>query len=244
MISRICRIEAFVVVLLLAGFMAFAASGGAGAVSSMMQTAATAGDCATPSGSPEGSPSSGSPVATPSALGSPVASPEANCTEIASSELPAGCVPSADGLILPIAANPITNTATAPGLTIVQVLVENNVEPATGGDAADHLEIVLRNDSAAELGGFVVYYEITDLTSGAKEGYCSALAGFTIAPGAERTAHFDNTGQPDHFPDNDFSLYHQSLNEMQVDLMVSATGVAPQTATVMKEAGGAENPDE
>ena len=52
-IARICRIEAFVVVLLLAGFMAVAASGGAAAVSSMMQTAATAGDCATPSGSPE-----------------------------------------------------------------------------------------------------------------------------------------------------------------------------------------------
>jgi hypothetical protein len=132
----------------------------------------------------------------------------------------------------------------APGLSIVQVLVENNVDPATGGDAPDHLEIALRNDSTAELRGFVVYYEITDLTTGAKEGYCSALTGFTIPAGGERTAHFDNSGAADHFPDNEFSLYHQSLNEMQVDVTVSATGVAPQSASVTKEAGGAENPDE
>jgi hypothetical protein len=158
--------------------------------------------------------------------------------------VPAECVASADGPILPIAANPITNTATAPGLTIQQVLVENNVDPATGGDAPDHLEIALRNDSGAELSGFVVYYEITDLTTGAKEGYCSARTGFTIPAGGERVAHFDNSGAADHFPDNEFSLYHQSLNEMQVDVTVSATGVAPQTVSVTKEAGGAENPDE
>jgi hypothetical protein len=244
-IVRICRIEAFVVVILLAGLVAVAASGGAAAVSSMMQTAATTGDCATPSGSPEASPAElGSPVATPSAQASPAASPEADCTPVASSEPPAECVVAAGAIVLPIAANPITNTSTAPGLAIVQVLVEDNVDPATGGDAPDHLELLLRNDSAAELSGFVVYYEITDLTTGAKEGYCSALAGFTIAAGAERTAHFDNTGQPDHFPDNEFSLYHQSLNEMQVDVTVSANGVAPQTASVTKDAGGAENPDE
>jgi hypothetical protein len=243
-IARICRIEAFVVVLLLAGLLAIAASGGAAAVSSVMQTSSTGG-CSTPVGSPEASPAEpGSPVATPSAPGSPVASPEADCTPVASSEPPAECVVAAGAIVLPIAANPITNTSTAPGLAIVQVLVENNVDPATGKDAADHLEIQLRNDSAAELSGFVVYYEITDLTTGAKEGYCSALAGFTIAPGAERAAHFDNTGQPDHFPDNEFSLYHQSLNEMQVDVIVSATGVAPQSASVKKDAGGDENPDE
>jgi hypothetical protein len=183
-------------------------------------------------------------MATPSAAGSPVASPTPNCTPAAASEIPAECAPAADGLILPIASNPITNSSTAPGLAIVQVLVENNVDPATGGDAPDHLEIALRNDSSAELSGFIVYYEITDLTTSAKEGYCSALPGFTIPAGGERTVHFDNTGATDHFADNEFSLYHQSLNEMQVDVTVSATGVAPQTASVTKEAGGAENPDE
>jgi hypothetical protein len=90
----------------------------------------------------------------------------------------------------------------------------------------------------------VVYYEITDLVTGAKEGYCSALTGFTIPAGGDRVVHFDNSGAPDHYPDNEFSLYHSSMSEMQVDVTVSATGVAPQTASVKKEAGGDENPDE
>jgi hypothetical protein len=173
------------------------------------------------------------PSASPSPSGSPVASP-----------VPAECVASAGGIILPIDSNPINNTSTASGLTIVEVLVENNVDPATGGDAPDHLEIKLRNDSESELSGFVVYYEITDLVTGAKEGYCSELAGFTIPAGGERVVHFDNTGATDHYPDNEFSLYHSSINEIQVDVTVSATGVAPQTASVKKDAGGDENPDE
>jgi hypothetical protein len=245
-IARMCRIEAIVALVLLAGLLAGAASGGAAAFSSVLQTtASTPGPCSTPVGTPAASHSaSGSPVTTPSASGSPVASPEPPCTPVAASNVPAECVVSADGVILPIASNPLKNSATAAGLAITQVLVENNVDPATGSDAPDHLEIALRNDSGAELGGFLVYYEITDLTTGAKEGYCSALTGFTIPAGGDRVVHFDNTGAADHFPDNDFSLYHQSLNEMQVDVTVSAANVAPQTASVTKDAGGAENPDE
>jgi hypothetical protein len=149
-----------------------------------------------------------------------------------------------DGPVLPVASNPISNTSTEPGLKIEQVLVENNVNPATGKDAPDHLEIALRNESDKEMSGFEVYYQITDLTTGAKEGYHSKLDGFTIPAGGERVVHFDDTGEPDHYPDNEFSLYHLSLNEMQVDVTVSATGFAPQTASVKKDAGGDENPDE
>ena len=56
--------------------------------------------------------------------------------------------------------------------------------------------------------------------------------------------HFDDSGAVDHYPDNEFSLYHASMNQMQVDVTVSATGVAPQSASVNKDAGGDENPDE
>jgi hypothetical protein len=150
----------------------------------------------------------------------------------------------ANGPVLPVASNPITNTSTTPGLIIEEVLVENNVNPATGKDAADHLEIVLRNESDQEMTGFEVYYEITDLTTEAKEGYHSKLEGFTIPSGGERVVHFDDTGEPDHYPDNEFSLYHLSMNELQVDVTVSAAGFAPQTASVKKDAGGDENPDE
>jgi hypothetical protein len=149
-----------------------------------------------------------------------------------------------DGPVLPVASNPISNTSTEPGLKIEQVLVENNVNPATGKDAPDHLEIALRNESDKEMSGFEVYYQITDLTTNAKEGYHSKLEGFTIPAGGERVVHFDDTGEPDHYPDNKFSLYHLSMNEMQVDVTVSATGFAPQTASVKKDAGGDENPDE
>jgi hypothetical protein len=149
-----------------------------------------------------------------------------------------------DGPVLPVTANPISNTATAPGLKIAQVLVENNTDPATGKDAPDHLEIALQNDGQQELSNLEVYYEITDLTTGAKEGYYRKLEGFTIPAGGTRVVHFDNTGEKDHYPDNEFSLYHLSLNELQVDVMVSAAGVAPQIASVKKDAGGDENPDE
>jgi hypothetical protein len=149
-----------------------------------------------------------------------------------------------EGPVLPVASNPITNTSTEPGLKIEQVLVENNVNPATGKDAPDHLEIALRNESDQEMSEFEVYYEITDLTTSAKEGYFSKLEGFTIPAGGERIVHFDDTGEPDHYPVNKFSLYHLSMNELQVDVTVSATGFAPQTASVKKDAGGDENPDE
>ncbi|HVL23256.1 MAG TPA: hypothetical protein VM450_04180 [Thermomicrobiales bacterium] len=176
----------------------------------------------------------GATTARSSQASTPEASPTAGGT----------CAPATGGFVLPVPANPIVNTSTAPGLKIDKVLVEDNVDPATGKDAADHLEIALSNESDQELSGFEVYYEITDLTTDAKEGYCTPLEGFTIPAGEQRTVHFDNTGATDHYPDNEFSLYHASKNEMQFDIMVSASGVAPQTATVHKDAGGDENPNE
>jgi hypothetical protein len=234
-----------VVTLLTASILAVSLSGGTAVSFSMQTTASTPEVCPSPSGSPAATPSSeGSPLASPSPAGSPFASPEASCASLVSVEPPAECVASADGIVLPVASNPIANPSTSPGLAIAEVLVENNVDPATGGDAPDHLEIALRNESRSELSGFVVYYEITDLVTGAKEGYCSALLGFTIPAGGERVVHFDSTGATDHYLDNEFSLYHASLNEMQVDVTVSATGVAPQTASVKKDAGGDEDPND
>ena len=231
--TRFSTFGALFALLLAAGILVV---GGGAARSFSLQTAdSTPVACASPEASPG---------ATPEASASPSASPEASCAPVAMTEPPAECLPTADGLVLPVTANPIVNTSTAPGLTIVKMQVEDNVDPATGGDAPDHLEIALRNDSSAELSGFIVYYEITDLVTGAKEGYCSALTGFTIPAGGERAAHFDRTGAQDHFPDNEFSLFRASLNEMQFDIIVSANGVAPQTASVTKDAGGNEDPND
>jgi len=142
--------------------------------------------------------------------------------------------------VLPVPSNPISNSSTAAGLTITKVLVENNVSPSTGKAVDDHLEIALKNTSATTLTNIEVYYKITDPSKHASEGYYTKLTGFDIKPGATRTAHFDNTGAPDHFPDNKYSLYRTDKNALVVDVMASSPAVKPATFTVHKDAGGAE----
>jgi len=155
----------------------------------------------------------------------------------------AASAPSAGGQILPVTSNPITNTATSQSLTIDSVLVENNVD-STGATTDDHLEIALSNTGTTELGGFEVYYNFDDPTAAISESYYVKLPDvFIIAAGASRIAHFDNSGAPDHFGVNDFSLYKTSANALDVTVVVSATDAAPQTATVKKDAGGAETAD-
>ena len=144
---------------------------------------------------------------------------------------------------LPVTDNPITNSSTDQTLTIDSVLVENN-EDADGNAVDDHLEIALTNTGTDPLTGFEVFYTFTDTTTDASESYYAALPDtFTIEPGSSRVAHFDNTGATDHFPTNDFSLYKTSTNAQEVTVEVSARGAAVQTATVQKDAGGAEEAD-
>jgi hypothetical protein len=146
--------------------------------------------------------------------------------------------------ILPVTSNPISNASTNQTLSIDSVLVENNVDPATGKDASDHLEIALTNTGTATLSGFEVFYTYDDAIDGVAESYYARLPDtFTIAAGASRVIHFDDTGAPDHFPDNRYSLYHTSLNAMDVTVEVSATDAAPQTLTVQKDKGGEEVAD-
>ncbi|MCZ7535209.1 MAG: hypothetical protein M5T61_04200 [Acidimicrobiia bacterium] len=146
--------------------------------------------------------------------------------------------------VLPVTDNPITNTSTTKALKIDSVLVENNVDPATGKATDDHLEIALTNTGGNALSGFEVYYTFTDATTNATESYYLKLPDtFTIAPGASRTAHFDNTGALDHFPVNQYSLYNTSTNALDVTVVVSAPGAAVRTATIQKDAGGPEEAD-
>jgi hypothetical protein len=157
---------------------------------------------------------------------------------------PGAQAPASGDAVLPVTSNPITNTATEPTLSIDRVLVENNVDSATGMAADDHLEIAVTNTGTTELTGFEVYYTITDPTTGDTESYYTRLPDtFTVAPEASRTIHFDNSGATDHFPDNPYSLYHTSLDGLDVTVEVSAQGAAPQTATVQKDPGGDEVAD-
>jgi hypothetical protein len=163
----------------------------------------------------------------------PSASPTSGSTATAAAGSP----------ILPVTTNPISNTSTVQALTIDSVLVENNVDTA-GKTASDHLEIALTNTGAADLTGFEVYYTFTDPKTGVAESYYAKLPDtFTIAAGAKRVAHFDNTGATDHFAVNDFSLYYTDTNALDVVVEVGATDTATQTSTTKKDAGGAEAAD-
>ncbi|MBU3704283.1 MAG: hypothetical protein FGM42_07925 [Ilumatobacteraceae bacterium] len=160
------------------------------------------------------------------------------------SAAPGGTTATGTGAVLPVTSNPISNTATADGLHIDSVLVENNVDPTTGKDASDHLEIALSNTSTNTLGGIEIYYTFADSKTGVTENYYTALpADFTIPAGGTRSAHFDSTGATDHFPVNKFSLYYTDSNALDVTVVASAQGVKVQTAKITKDAGGAETAD-
>jgi len=153
----------------------------------------------------------------------------------------AGAPAGADGkAVLPVPKNPIANTATAPGLTITKALVENNVSPDTGKPVDDHLEIALKNTSAKPLTQIEVFYKITDPKKNASEGYYTKLSGVSLKPGETRTVNFDNTGTPDHYAVNKYSLYYLDKNALVVDITASAPDVKPATFTVKKDSGGAE----
>ena len=69
------------------------------------------------------------------------------------------------------------------------------------------------------------------------------ITGFTISAGTTGSIHFDNTGAPDHFSVNAYGLYYTDANALEVTVEVSATDAATRTATVHKDAGGAEEAD-
>ena len=150
---------------------------------------------------------------------------------------------SGGGPVLPVASNPIVNSSTVQALRIDSVIVENNVD-AAGNVADDHLEIALTNTGTTTLTTFEVFYTFTDPTTNVTENYYTALpADFTIPAGGQHIIHFDNSGAPDHFAVNDYSLYYTDTNALDVAVTVSAVNSAVQTATVHKDAGGAETAD-
>lgn len=149
----------------------------------------------------------------------------------------------ASGSVLPVAANPISNTSTAPGLSIASAAVEDLVDPATGKAMDDRLQITLANSTSTALTNVEIYYQMTDVTTGQSEGYYMALDGVTIPAQGETTVYFDNGTEPGHFPENTFSLYRTSTNQVDFTIQASAAGVQVATATASKGAGTGEQPD-
>lgn len=147
------------------------------------------------------------------------------------------------GVVLPVTANPIVSTATAPTLAVTYAAVEDNVDPATGKAIDDRLELTLKNTGTTPLTGIEVYYEMTDVVTGAKEGYYQKLDGLSIPAGQDATVYFDNTTDPGHYPENQFSIYRSSTNEVDFTIQASAAEAKIATATAVKATGTGEKVD-
>ncbi len=145
-------------------------------------------------------------------------------------------------VVLPVAVDPITNTATAPGLTVSNVLLEDNTDPS-GKAIGDRLQFTIGNDTANPLSGIEVFYTMTDATTGAAESYYQALDEFIVPAKASATVYFDNSGESGHFPENPFSVYRSSTNQVDFVVEVSAPGLKIATATGAKSAGTGETGD-
>jgi hypothetical protein len=139
-------------------------------------------------------------------------------------------------------ANPIQNTATADGLTIVSGITENNVD-ANAKVVSDHLEIVLKNASQKPMSNVEVYYTVKDLTTSKSEGYYKKLSGFILQSGESRAVHFDGKQEADHFGVNTNGIYFTSANKLQFDVEVSTPDFKTAHLQILKDAGGAELKD-
>ena len=150
----------------------------------------------------------------------------------------------ANAAVLPVETNPISNSSTAKGLSVTYAAVEDNVDPGTQAPIADRLQLTLKNDTSGALTHVEVYYTMEDTTTKAAENYYADLHDLTLPAGQETTIYFDNSGEAGHYPENQFSLYRSSNNEVVFTIEVSADGVQPAYATATKAVGTGEVPGE
>ncbi len=146
-------------------------------------------------------------------------------------------------VVLPVSSDPIVNTATAPTLSITYAAAENNIDQTTNKNIADRLELTLKNTGTTPLTGFEVYYTMTDTKTGKSEAYYEKLTGLFLSAGQSSTVYFDNKTDPGHYPENTFSIYRTSNNQVDFAIQVSATGAKIATATATKSPGTGEKVD-
>jgi hypothetical protein len=123
-----------------------------------------------------------------------------------------------------------------------EILVENNVDPATRTDAPDHLEIQVVNTGTTDLSGLTVYHTITDADSGATESYVYH-PDIVVPAGGEARIHVDEGAAPGHLRANPNSIYVTGLAGKHVTVSVQAADFAAVGGSVEKDPGGAETAD-
>lgn len=141
------------------------------------------------------------------------------------------------------AADPIKQDGAAAPFAIKELLVENNYDYAAKKDATDHLELLVSNPSAKEIGNFSIYYTIKDADSGKTEAYYKPLDGFSVPAGGEARIHIDESGAAGHFRANPNSIYVTSQAAKTFTVELKADGFAPVKGDIQKDKGGAEKAD-
>lgn len=164
----------------------------------------------------------------------------AGCSASPTTASPGAAASASAAAVLPVNTNPITNTSMKPGLSVTYAAVQDNVDPATKKAIDDRLEITVKNSTRAAAAGLEVYYTMKDVTTGKSESYYQDLGSLTIAPNAETTVYFDKTASAGHYPENTFSIYRSSTNQVDFTIEVSATGLKPATAKASRGAGSGE----
>lgn len=136
--------------------------------------------------------------------------------------------------------NPIKETSATQGFTIDSVLAENNVD-AGGAAVNDHLEITVTNTSGTDItSGWDLFYSLTDVKTGEMQGFYLPLTGFSLKAGQSSKIHVDTLGAAGHFRADPNSSFYRGQNQLSIDVTLHAAGYAPQTASVKKDAAGAE----
>ncbi|MDP9989212.1 hypothetical protein QMY03_09410 [Arthrobacter sp. KFRI-F3372] len=145
--------------------------------------------------------------------------------------------------VLPVTSNPIAGTGTKTGLSITGAMAEDNIDPSTKAAIGDRLQFTLTNTTDTPLTGLEVFYTMKDTATGATESYYQKLDGTTLAPGQSTTIYFDNGTGTGHYPENQYSLYRSSTNEVRISIEAAVPGYAPAQATATKAQGAGEKAD-
>ena len=141
--------------------------------------------------------------------------------------------------VVPVKNNPISNTSEQPGL-VIKASAEDNTDPQTKQAIGDRLQITLQNTSAQPMTNIEVFYSMKDKKTGQVESYYQKLSGLILTPHESRTVAFDNEKGAGHYPENKYSLYRSSQNEVDFTIEVSTPGFKPVTSTTLKSAGTGE----
>lgn len=145
--------------------------------------------------------------------------------------------------VVPVTKNPIVNSSKITGISITSAMVQDNVDPVTKKAITDRLLIAVTNKGKNPAIGFEIYYSMTDSVTKVTENYYLPLTGFTLNAGATGYLNFDGKSGVGHFPENQFSLYRASTNEVKFNIQLSAKGYKIATAKSVKAKGTGEKVD-